>query len=128
MTFLQPQTESLKSLAHLGDAVWELFVREWAIKELGDCSAQALHAFSIERAKASFQAELLQRIEADLTEAERDLIRRGRNISITQSRKAQQGLHRQATAFESLLGYWYLHEPERLSNFIKTISTNQTIF
>ena len=53
----------------------------------------------------------------DLTEDEQELVRRGRNLPIPIGRRNIQTDYRQATAFEVLIGYWYLHNKERLEYF-----------
>ncbi len=102
-----------RALAHLGDSVYELWIREIAIQ---CCQHQvdALHRFSTERAQASFQVDLLHWLMPQLNETEQDVVRRARNMATPTSRRKAQALHRQATGFEALFGYWYLFAPERL--------------
>lgn len=108
-----------RALAHLGDSVYELWIREIAIQ---CCQHQvdALHKFSTERAQASFQVALLHWLMPQLTEAEQDVVRRARNMATPTSRRKAQALHRQATGFEALFGYWYLFNPDRLKS-IRTL-------
>ncbi len=106
---------ALRNYAHLGDAVWEIFVREFVIYK--SSNAKTLHRMTTERVNASFQAEMLHFIENDLTEEEKELARRGRNLPIPVGRKAIQNVYRPATAFEVLIGYWYLNDKNRLSFF-----------
>ena len=56
-------------------------------------------------------------ITNELTEHEQDLARRARNLSIPVARKKIQNDYRQSTAFEVLIGYWYLHNKDRLEYF-----------
>lgn len=104
---------NLRNYAYLGDAVWELFVRERTI--LKAQKAGDLHKITTEKVKASFQAELLNFIEADLTETEHDIARRGRNLQIPVARRSNQSEYRQATAFEVLIGWWYYNDKEKLN-------------
>ncbi len=108
---------SLRNYAHLGDAVWEIFVREYVIYKTSN--PKILHKLTTERVNASFQAELLYSIEEELSDEEKELARRGRNLSIPVGRKAIQNIYRPATAFEVLIGYWYLNDKERLQFFYK---------
>ena len=71
---------NLKSCAYIGDAVWELFVREHTVNLTKN--AKELHKLTTDRVKAVFQAELLEKIEDLLSEEELELMRRGRNLSI----------------------------------------------
>lgn len=105
----------LRNYAYLGDAVWELFVREKTAFETTD--AKLLHNLTTERVNAKFQHDLFKKIEEKLTESEIDLARRARNLSIPVGRKSIQNDYRHATAFETLIGFWYLNEPTRLDYF-----------
>ncbi len=111
---------NLKCYAHLGDAVYEVFVREKII--LLTSSLAKMHKINTKLVRASFQCELLDVLEPHLTEKEHDLIRRGRNIQISSARKVNQSLHRLATGFEVLVGYLHLHDHDRLLYLFKIIS------
>jgi ribonuclease-3 family protein len=103
-----------RALAHLGDGVFELLVREWAMARLGLLQVEQLHNFSIGLARAETQVACLQWLLPQLTDTEAVLYKQARNMPVTQSRRKQQGLYRQSTGFEALVGWWYLHNPERL--------------
>lgn len=111
---------NLKCYAHLGDAVYEVFVREKVI--LLTSVLSKMHKINTKLVRASFQCELLNVLEPYLTEKENDLIRRGRNLQISSARKINQSLHRLATGFEVLIGYLHLHDRERLLKLFKLIS------
>ncbi len=111
---------NLKCYAHLGDAVYEVFIREKIILITSNLSK--MHKINTKLVRASFQCELLDMLEPHLTEKESDLIRRGRNIQISSARKINQSLHRLATGFEVLIGYLHLHDRERLLKIFKIIS------
>lgn len=116
---------SLKNYAYIGDAVWELFIRERTIK-LTD-NAKRLHKLTTDKVKASYQAELLHFLEPELTEEEQEIARRGRNLSIPVARRQNQGEYRQATAFETLIGWWHIHNSVRLSAVLELIG-KQLVF
>ncbi len=101
-----------RALAHLGDAVYELWIREEAI--LHHDKSAALHRYTIERAKADTQAGLLEALLPGLNETELDIVRRAQNMPVTSHRRNQQNAYRKATGFEALVGYWYLASPETL--------------
>lgn len=111
---------NLKCYAHLGDAVYELFIREKVIFLTSNLAR--MHKINTALVRASFQCELLNMLGPHLTEKEQDLIRRGRNIPTTSSRKHNQALHRIATGFEVLVGYLHLHDRDRLLKIFKLIS------
>lgn len=106
---------NLRNLAHIGDAVWELFVREYTVFKT-DKSAK-LHKITTERVNAAFQKNMLEMIFKDLNNEETELVRRARNLPIPVARKSIQKDYRMATAFEALFGLWYLFDKERLEYF-----------
>ncbi|NDC14876.1 MAG: ribonuclease III [Synechococcaceae bacterium WB9_2_170] len=109
-------------LAWLGDAVWELHQR------LRRCrlpaKSQQLHQQVVEEVKAAAQARALERLEGVLTEEERDLVRRGRNRSGRGPRNGDPGAYGQATGFEALLGWLFLHDPPRLAELLDHLKEN----
>ncbi|MGE5473843.1 MAG: Mini-ribonuclease 3 [Ignavibacteriales bacterium] len=108
------------TLAYIGDAVFELFVRLYLIGE-GDVKTSLLHKKSITFVKAQAQAEIVKAISDLLTEEERDIIRRGRNIKPASPPKNADIMdYRYATGFEALIGYLYLMEDnKRLLEILK---------
>lgn len=102
----------LKHYAYIGDAVWELFVRN--IMVLRTNNSQELHKISTERVNAAFQAKLLDELQFILSEEEQDLARRARNLSVPVGRKSNQAEYRLATSFEALVGWWYKNDSKRL--------------
>lgn len=112
---MQKEIIPLRNYAHIGDAVWEVFVRDYTI--LQTSNSKLLHKITTDRVKASFQKDMLEYIMPDLTEQEQELARRGRNLSIPVARRSIQHEYRPATAFEVLIGFWYLHDKDRLNYF-----------
>ena len=106
---------SLKNYAHLGDAVWEVFVRDYVIKNTNN--SKIMHKLTTDRVNAEFQMNMLNFISEILTDDETELVRRARNLSIPVARRSIQHNYRLATAFEVLIGYWYLHDKNRLEFF-----------
>ncbi len=107
---------NLKNYAYIGDAVWELFVREKTVRITEN--AKKLHKITTDKVKASYQAELLHFLEGILTETEKEIARRARNLSIPIGRRQIQAEYRQATAFEVLIGFWHEHDKERLDEIL----------
>lgn len=112
----------LRHLAYLGDSVWELFVRERTI--LNTPNAGILHKITTEKVKASFQAYLLGEINELLTEEEKEVARRGRNLPIPIARRANQAEYRLATAFETLIGWWYYYDKKRLETILQILENH----
>ena len=111
---------NLRNYAYLGDAVWELFIREKTI--LATNNAKKLHQITTTLVKTQYQCELLHKLEKYLTEEEQELIKRARNLPIPVGRRNMQTEYRQATAFEALVGWWYKHDKTRLDYFLEIIN------
>ena len=120
---MEKEELTLKNYAHIGDAIWEVFVRSYVIYKTSN--SKLLHKMTTDRVNASFQKNMLDFISPKLNEEEQELARRGRNLSIPVGRRSIQADYRQATAFEVLIGYWYLHHKERLNEIYDFIKTSE---
>lgn len=109
----------LRNVAHLGDAVYELFVREITLKLTPD--SKKLHQLTTSFVRAEFQAELLQKLLQELTQQESEIVRRARNVQISSNKRANQSIYRQSTAFEALVGWLYLEDKKRLDEIFHLI-------
>ncbi len=109
-------------LAYVGDAVHELFVRTELLFAGG--KAGAMHRAAIREVNAAGQARALQRIEPELTDDERDIVRRGRNAHANHAapKHADPADYAHATGLEALAGYLYLSgQTERLRTLYRLI-------
>ncbi|MDR3599615.1 MAG: ribonuclease III domain-containing protein [Desulfosporosinus sp.] len=97
------------TLAYLGDAVYELWVRTHLL-ELGHEKVKELHKQAISYVRASTQAQLLHALLPDLDEIEHQIVLRGRNAKGGHPKNVDVVTYRHATAFESLVGYWQLND------------------
>ena len=106
--------------AYIGDAVYELYIREYLIKNT-NLKPHKLHIETIKYVKASAQAKILQNIEEFLTEEEKEVVKRGRNTKTHSAPKnADLTDYMYATAFEALIGYLYVTEQsKRLEEILK---------
>ena len=94
--------------AYIGDAVYELYIRNKLINET-NLKPHKLHIEAIRYVKAKSQAEKLSEIYESLTDEEKDIVRRGRNTQnhhLPKNSNVQEYMY--ATAFEALIGYLYL--------------------
>jgi len=114
---------ALRNYAHIGDAIWEVFVREYTITKTSN--AKVLHKLTTDRVNATFQKQMLDLIMPELTEDETEIVRRSRNLPIPIGRKHIQSTYRQATAFEVLIGLWYLNDKKRLNYFYDIIKNTE---
>lgn len=111
-TFLQggcdPRQMSPLTLAFLGDAVYELFVREGLVRA-ANRPANALHGMAVRQVKASAQAAAAVLLLPLLDEEELAVYKRGRNAHPGHIPKnASRSDYHAATGFEALVGYLYL--------------------
>lgn len=108
--------------AYVGDCVYELFIRTELINKT-NLKPHKLHIESIKYVKAQAQAEFLQKIYDDLTEEEKDIVRRGRNAEnhhLPKNCNVQDYMY--STAFEALIGYLYLTKKEdRLKEIFRQV-------
>ncbi len=114
---------NLNQLSFLGDAVFELLVREHLtsknIVKLNDLQNETVNFVS-----AKNQAFFLEKLitENKLTEEELDLVRRGRNLKTHKSPKNCDVItYKRATAFEILIGYLYKTDKNRLNHIFDEI-------
>ncbi len=107
----------IRSYAHIGDAVYELYIREKTVYFTP--KPEKLHKITTNLVNAAFQAALLAYLKDFINEKEEDITRRARNLSVTTARRTNQKLHRLSTAFEALIGYLHLYDKERLQEVFK---------
>ena len=99
--------------AYIGDCIYELYIRTNLINKT-NLKPHKLHIESIKYVKAKAQAELLENIYENLTDDEKDIVRRGRNTEnhhLPKNSNVQEYMY--ATAFEALIGYLYLTKNDK---------------
>ncbi|MCI8617849.1 MAG: Mini-ribonuclease 3 [Clostridia bacterium] len=109
--------------AYIGDCVYEMYIRTKLVNET-KLKPHALHIQAIKHVKAKAQAETLNEIYDELTEKEKEIVRRGRNAEnhhLPKNANVQDYMY--ATAFEALIGYLYLtKQNNRLKEIFDKIS------
>lgn len=110
------------TLAYIGDAIYEIYVREYLINK-GLTKVDDLHKKAIEYTSAVGQKAAYESIEDDLTDFETSIFKRGRNANTDRkARNADLATYKKATGFEALIGYLYLEkEMKRLEEIIYLI-------
>lgn len=94
-------------LAYIGDAVFDLFVRN-RLLDFEQNKVRILHDYDAVIVSATMQSLAFREIEASLTETEKAIVRRGRNAKSTVPKSATVRDYRYSTGFEALLGTLYL--------------------
>ncbi|MEM7726466.1 MAG: ribonuclease III domain-containing protein [Cyanobacteria bacterium P01_A01_bin.45] len=104
------------ALAYLGDAVYELYVRSLYL--LPSQRPESYHRLVVAKVRAETQAQLLRSLSPYLNSTESDIVRKGRNAAKKRSRRVDPHIYQQATSFETLIGYLYLSDMERLKELL----------
>lgn len=113
MTLDAKQMKSL-ALAYMGDAIYEVYIREHLLKS-GQVKPNQLHQQAVKFVSAKGQAAVILHWldKGMLSVEEQQIVSRGRNAksgSIPKNSSVQ--TYRYSTAFEALLGYHYLAKNE----------------
>ena len=96
------------SLAHVGDAVYELLVRSRLCADNHTAVTQ-LHRLTVSQVNAAAQAQAVEKILPLLTEEERGVYKRGRNTKVNSvPHHAEIAQYHAATGLEALFGWLYL--------------------
>ena len=106
--------------AYVGDAVYELYVRTSLVNKT-KLKPHKLHIESIKYVQAKAQADILNEIMEELTDEEKEIVRRARNAENHHLPKnAEPEDYMYSTAFEGLIGYLYLtKQDERLKEILE---------
>lgn len=109
------------ALAYVGDAAYEIYIRDHLVKK-GQTRPNQLHRMATHFVSAKAQAFLLHAMmdEGLLTEEEESMYKRGRNAkSYTSAKNADITTYRTSTGFEALMGYLHLSgQKERMEELI----------
>jgi len=107
-------------MAYVGDTVHDLYVRSMLLSR--GMSVGKMHKQAVRMVSAGAQAKMLAAIEPELSEAEADAARRGRNSQAKHAapKHADPADYAHATGLEALWGYLYLSgQAQRLDELIK---------
>lgn len=111
------------TLAYLGDAVYEVHIRNHLINN-GIAKVELLQKEAIKYVSAKGQAKILNLLIDNkyLTEDEIDIIKRGRNYKRENHPKNTDIItYKMSTGFETLIGFLYLNNRDRLNEIINYI-------
>lgn len=116
---INPKEISPLSLAYIGDAVYEVYIRSYIMRD-ANMPVNKLHKAATSFVKAKAQSDIIMALSDRLTEEETAVYKRGRNAhSYTSAKNADIVDYRRATGFEALIGYLYLSgEKARLEEII----------
>jgi len=109
-------------LAYLGDAVYELYIREYLINQ-GINKVNDLQKQSLDFVSATSQRKILETLTKKniFTNEEIEIINRGRNMSSHKSKTTDIITYKKATGLECLIGHLYLTDIDRLQEIMAEI-------
>ncbi len=116
-----PEEIGVIQLAWLGDSVWELHQRLRYVHF--PLNSKELHLSVVNEVKAKSQSKSLNEIEHLLNANEMDLIRRARNKTKKFPKSSNPSIYSRATGFETLIGWLFLKDPQRLSTIFEYLET-----
>lgn len=106
------------TLAYIGDAVYEVYVREYLIRN-GIAKVEDLQKEAVKYVSAKSQCKILNYLIDNniLTDIELDIVKRGRNYKRTSHPKNTDIItYKMSSGFEAMIGYLYLNnDRERLT-------------
>ena len=104
--------------AYVGDSVYELYIRTY-LSNTTNFNPHKMHINWIKYVSAEAQANILRNL--DLTDEEKEIVKRGRNVQnhhLPKHATAEQYMY--STAFESLIGYLFLNnKTDRLKKILQ---------
>lgn len=115
----QVQKISPSALAYLGDAIYELYVRIFYLVPLQ--RSGIYHRLVVEQVRAETQALHLRSLISHLRDTELEIVRRGRNAATGRPKRLNPEIYQQATSLETLIGYLYLTDYQRLTELLQIL-------
>ena len=110
------------TLAYLGDAVYELLVRDYLLQKAA-VKPGKLHRRALALVSAPAQFRAYKHIAPLLTEEEQRVFSRGRNAKVSGGKTNDPVVHCHATGLETLFGYLHLcGEEERIDRLFFAIT------
>ncbi len=114
-------TLSPAALAYLGDAIFELYIRAQYL--LPPARIRDYHQNVVTCVRAETQAKFVGLLSPYLSDAEKQILRQGRNAATGQPKRLSPEVYQQATSLETLVGYLYLTDLARLEEILSFFPT-----
>lgn len=109
------------SYAYLGDAVYELEIRSYLTGK-GIHKINKLHKEAIKFTSAVAQSKAMKVLLDELSEEEVRIYKLGRNSNAKQTKKTASMIeYKMATGLESLVGYLYINDMDRMKEVVQKI-------
>jgi ribonuclease-3 family protein len=107
------------ALAYVGDAIYELYVRMYYLLPLQ--RPDTYHRLVVAQVRAEKQALHLRSLTPYLNQNELEIVRRGRNAATGRPKRVDPEVYQQATSLETLIGYLYLSDFQRLTELLQKL-------
>lgn len=107
------------ALAYVGDAIYELYVRMYYLLPLQ--RPDTYHRLVVAQVRAEQQALHLRSLTPYLNQNELEIVRRGRNAAAGRPKRVDPEVYQQATSLETLIGYLYLSDFQRLTELLQKL-------
>ncbi|HIV63558.1 MAG TPA: ribonuclease III [Firmicutes bacterium] len=115
------------TLAFVGDGVYNLFVRTYAVEHM-DVKASRMNAYCRDFVKATAQAKAYRAIEGELTETEAAVAHRARNSHpYNKAKNASSADYMHATALEAVIGYLYVSGQRERLEYIEKRAMEESV-
>jgi ribonuclease-3 family protein len=125
LTPKQVRQVSANALAYIGDAVYELYVRQYYLFPLR--RAHQYHQRVVAQVRAERQAQHLHALAPYLNDDEQETIRRGRNATLKPPKRLDPKTYQEATGLETLIGYLYLTNSQRLRELLDRLDFDRPL-
>lgn len=102
--------------------MYELYIRSFYL--LPPKRSHAYHDMVVAQVRAESQAKALRSLEPHLTNTELEILRRGRNAAAGRPKRLDPEIYQQASSLETLMGYLYLTDPQRLTQLLEHLQLN----
>ena len=108
------------ALAFIGDAIHTAYVRQYVLTHEDGLKLSNYHNEAKKFCNAKTQKEVLEKLQENLTEKEKEIVRRARNSKYKHKAKNfDEEEYKKATSFEALVGYLFLsNQQERLKEIL----------
>jgi len=84
------------------------------------------HQLVVSEVRAENQAQQLEALLPFLTPSELEIVKRGRNAAAKRPRRLSAKIYQQATSLETLVGYLFLSDRDRLQSLLLSLQERQT--
>lgn len=121
----QLQQISPAALAYIGDAIYELYVRIFYLLPLQ--RTETYHHLVVAQVRAETQALHLRSLIPHLKQTELEIVRRGRNAATRRTKRVEPEIYQQATSLETLIGYLYLTDSQRLTELLQKLHLEKIV-